>query len=96
MYTNRKEAIDAHCKGCIYDSQVEGRWRAQVEACEISTCPLYEFRPKTISTGIKERFNETKLNESEEKLSQDMPKEVNGLEPSILLKEKASVERVTL
>jgi hypothetical protein len=96
MYINRKEAIDAHCKGCIYDSQVKGRWRAQVEACEMNDCPLYEFRPKTISTANKESLNEANLNEIETKLSQNLSKEIIGLESSTLLKANVSVEKVTL
>jgi hypothetical protein len=96
MYINRKEAIDAHCKGCIYDSQVKGRWRAQVEACEMNDCPLYEFRPKTISTANKESLNEANLNEIETKLSQDLSKAIKELEPSTLLKANVSVEEVTL
>lgn len=40
-----RSAIDAKCKGCIYDSASAGAWREQVACCTSSNCPLFEFRP---------------------------------------------------
>lgn len=42
---SRAAAIDAKCKGCIYDDRSAGTWREQVAACSSSNCPLYDFRP---------------------------------------------------
>ena len=42
---SRKQAIEAFCKHCIYDSKWDGTWRQQTEACETDDCPLYDFRP---------------------------------------------------
>ena len=42
----RKQAINAHCRECIYDPKNgTGTWRQQVEACTVTKCPLYEWRP---------------------------------------------------
>ena len=40
-----RAAINAMCKGCIYDRYQSGTWRQQVEACTSPRCPLYQFRP---------------------------------------------------
>lgn len=40
-----RAAINAKCKDCIYDRLAGGTWRAQVEACTATTCPLYPYRP---------------------------------------------------
>ena len=47
----RKAAIDAKCCECIYDpiSIGHGSWRKQVEDCTSRNCPLYEYRPCTVS-----------------------------------------------
>ena len=44
---SRKQAIAEYCKECSYDPEDEGAgtWRQQIEACVMSDCPLYEFRP---------------------------------------------------
>lgn len=48
---SRAKAINKHCKSCIYDSAVEGSWRAQVEACKAEgICNLWEFRPMTVAS----------------------------------------------
>jgi hypothetical protein len=47
-----RAAINAFCKGCIYDQHQPGTWRQQVEACTSYRCALYQFRP--ISTVIEE------------------------------------------
>ena len=45
-----RSAINAFCKGCIYDpSPGLGTWRQQVEGCEVTDCPLYPLRP--VSSG---------------------------------------------
>ena len=41
----RQEAIDAKCKECIYDADEDGTWRQQVKACDITSCPLHQYRP---------------------------------------------------
>ncbi len=41
-------AINAMCKGCIYDPiGGRGNWRQQTEACTAKHCPLWQFRPKS-------------------------------------------------
>lgn len=40
-------AINANCIGCTYDPLDVGNWRQQVGACEITTCPFHQFRPKS-------------------------------------------------
>ena len=45
----RQEAINEKCKECIYDPEVEGTWRMQIETCELIDCALWEYRPKSRS-----------------------------------------------
>ena len=45
----RQKAIDAKCCDCIYDEFADGTWRMQVEACELTDCALYPYRPKSRS-----------------------------------------------
>jgi len=45
-----KQAIKAHCKGCIYDPLAGGTWIEQVENCTITKCELYDYRPLTAKT----------------------------------------------
>ena len=45
----RQQAIEAMCRDCIYDELDEGTWRMQVEQCELSNCPLYQYRPRSRS-----------------------------------------------
>lgn len=43
---SRARAINAFCKQCIYDPVGgTGNWRQQVEACTVTRCPLYAYRP---------------------------------------------------
>lgn len=45
---SRRDAIDKHCKSCIYDQQdstAKGTWRQQVRACTSTDCELWEHRP---------------------------------------------------
>ena len=50
---SRKQAIEQHCKECIYDKNDSGTWRQQTEACTHKPCPLYAYRPKTLSRADK-------------------------------------------
>lgn len=50
MGSKRQEAINKNCRDCVYDETCNGSWREQIEGCEITTCALYDFRPKTIAT----------------------------------------------
>ena len=45
-YTTLRAAVNAHCKGCIYDPLAGGTWLQQVDACEITKCEMYEWRPR--------------------------------------------------
>ena len=45
----RQKAIDAKCCDCIFDEFADGTWRMQVEACELTDCALYPYRPKSRS-----------------------------------------------
>ena len=45
----KQQAIDANCKDCIFDDQVEGTWLQQVERCDLTHCPFWEHRPKSRS-----------------------------------------------
>ena len=42
-----RKAINDKCKDCIYDPCAPGNWRQQVQACTISTCSLWAYRPKS-------------------------------------------------
>jgi hypothetical protein len=44
-----RAGINAKCKDCIYDKYAGGTWREQVEACTLTTCGLWPFRPKSAS-----------------------------------------------
>ena len=44
-----RQAINDKCKDCIYDPQQPGSWRLQVQWCAISTCSLWEYRPRSSS-----------------------------------------------
>jgi hypothetical protein len=41
-----RQAINQKCRDCIYDPQVKGSWRAQVETCTITECSLHPYRPR--------------------------------------------------
>lgn len=45
-----RQAINDHCKSCIYDNLAAGTWRQQVTLCSVISCPLWEVRPKATST----------------------------------------------
>jgi hypothetical protein len=42
-----RSAINEKCRDCIYDPLAPGNWRQQVQACVITTCPLWPLRPKS-------------------------------------------------
>ena len=50
---SRSKAINQMCKECIYDPGAEGTWRAQVEACTRTACPLYPYRPVRSLVKVK-------------------------------------------
>ena len=43
----RQQAIEKHCKDCIYDKNAAGTWKQQTEACTHKPCALYPYRPKS-------------------------------------------------
>ena len=47
----RQKAIDMKCQECIFDPEVEGTWRMQVEQCELTDCALHPYRPKSRSNA---------------------------------------------
>ncbi len=49
----RQQAINANCRDCICDTAVPGTWKMQVEACTITKCALYPYRP--VSESLRER-----------------------------------------
>ena len=65
--STRKQAIDEYWRDCIYDSLAGGSWLAQVEACVMTKCALYSFRPVTSATR-KIRQDEKIANMSETEL----------------------------
>lgn len=43
-----RQAVNEHCKNCIYDPQSGlGTWRQQVEACTVTECAIWPHRPKS-------------------------------------------------
>ena len=48
----RKQAINKNCKDCIYDPASAGTWRQQVEACAVTTCAFYDWRPLPFRSSI--------------------------------------------
>lgn len=40
-----RNAVNAHCKACIYDREAGGGWREQVADCVSSNCALHPVRP---------------------------------------------------
>lgn len=46
ILVTRQGAIDAFCKGCVYDPiSGRGTWREQVRDCAGFSCALYPYRP---------------------------------------------------
>lgn len=50
-----RKAVDQMCKVCCYDKLDKGSWRQQVENCGVTSCPLWEHRPLTMATVVKNR-----------------------------------------
>lgn len=44
-----RQAINDHCKNCVYDPVAAGTWRAQVTLCSVTSCALHPVRPTTKS-----------------------------------------------
>lgn len=44
-----KARVAAKCIDCSYDEAAPGSWRAQVDACTVASCPLWEVRPRSRS-----------------------------------------------
>ena len=42
----RQQAINEKCKECNYDPEAEGTWKTQTEACDLTDCGLWPYRPK--------------------------------------------------
>ena len=50
-----KKCIEAKCKDCTYDHAIAGSWRSQVEDCRVFSCALWEVRPITMETMLRNR-----------------------------------------
>lgn len=51
---SRQRAINAKCKDCIYDPLCGGgTWRQQTEACTITACALWPYRPRSRKSGAR-------------------------------------------
>ncbi len=61
---SRKKAINAMCKGCIYDKDDKGTVRQQVAKCASYKCPLFDYRPvPAIERGQESAKTIVKMNE---------------------------------
>ena len=69
MRLTRQQAINAMCRGCIYDKHEAGTWRQQVEACTAPKCPLYPYRPVSKPETPKQR--EARLHRAQQRRSDD-------------------------
>lgn len=51
-----RAAINAYCRECTYDDAFKGggTWRMQTEACTVTKCPLYDFRPVSKPRKVEE------------------------------------------
>jgi hypothetical protein len=47
--TSLRKRINAHCVSCVYDDLAAGTWKQQVEACTVTSCPLWDVRPRSNS-----------------------------------------------
>ena len=54
---SRRKAIHAYCKSCSYDKLDKGTWRYQTENCVMTTCELYDFRPRITSKRMNSQDN---------------------------------------
>lgn len=54
-----RRAINEMCKNCVYDPKSGlGTWRQQTEACTITRCPLWDYRPLADKRDRKGESNE--------------------------------------
>ena len=51
-----RRAVNAFCKGCLYDPNATGTWREQVAACSDAKCALWPVRT-TENIGSKRGQN---------------------------------------
>jgi hypothetical protein len=57
-----RAAINAMCKGCIYDPIAgTGTWRQQTQACTAIKCALWPVRPLSVGKGLYEGANDTDI-----------------------------------
>ena len=54
----RQKAIEAMCRECCFDELDDGTWRMQVERCELTDCPLYQYRPVSRSKSNDKAHSE--------------------------------------
>ena len=47
--TSLRQAVNDHCRSCIYDSKARGSWRQQTTLCSVTECNLHPVRPTTKS-----------------------------------------------
>lgn len=50
-----KKCIEQKCRDCSYDPCAAGSWRSQVEECRVKSCALWEVRPITMETMLRNR-----------------------------------------
>lgn len=46
-----KGKVWAKCFDCTYDPEGQGAWRQQVDACGVTSCALYEVRPRSFASA---------------------------------------------
>jgi len=68
-----RQAINAHCRSCVYDPQAAGTWLAQVTLCPCTGCELYGVRPTTdaIADSVYEYYGEEPPVKRRETLKKD-------------------------
>jgi len=54
----RQTAIEAMCRECCFDELDDGTWRMQIERCELTNCPLYQYRPVSRSKSNDKAHSE--------------------------------------
>lgn len=62
---SRKQAIDAHCRDCIYDPANGGTWRQQVTLCSCRDCDLWPWRPVSASDLPESLLNAYSVTDAE-------------------------------
>lgn len=50
-----KKCIEQKCRDCSYDPCAAGSWRSQTENCSVKSCALWEVRPITMETMLRNR-----------------------------------------